>query len=78
MNWHTILEDIHHTLKAHGFHELSQELFDAQLEGGTGGEIFSIVLDKLIQIKKQRPDIYLLIREEIDWMIAYARKINYL
>lgn len=78
MYWLTILNDIHHNLEVNGFYELSQEISAAQLEGATGGEIFSIILSKLIQIKKQQPEVYAIIREETDWMIAYARKIDYL
>lgn len=78
MDWLAILNDIHSNLEANGFRELSQEISEAQLEGGSGGEIFSIVLDRLIQIKEQHPDVYAVIREETDWMIAYARTINYL
>lgn len=40
--------------------------------------MFSILVAKLISIKEERPEVYKLIREETEWMIAYAKKIKYL
>lgn len=78
MNWHATLNSIYVKLKTYGFAETSDELFQAQLSGGTGGEIFSAVVDKLIHYKKNNPDVYAVIKDETEAMIAFGRSINYL
>lgn len=77
MDWRIILQEIHEILTAPGLNDVSAEIHDAQLQGGTLGEIFSLVVGILMSIKTDRPEVYALIREETDWMIAYAKKIGY-
>jgi hypothetical protein len=45
--------------------------------GGTSGEMFTLVLEKLISIKEHQREVYAVIREETDWMIAYSKVIGY-
>lgn len=78
MNWIDITQSIYERLDATGFHDVSKEILDEQLHGGTGGEAFTYVVYKLIEIKEQKPEAYAVIKEETEWMIAYAKKINYL
>jgi hypothetical protein len=75
MSWIEILEAINEKLGTHGFMHISKEIEDEQLKGGTGGEIFSLVLSKLISIKKHQPEVYAVIQLETEWMIAYAKTI---
>ena len=77
MDWRIILKTIHEILTANGFNDVSAEIHDAHLEGGTPGEMFSLVVGTLMSTKANRPEVYALIREETDWMIAYARVIGY-
>ena len=78
MNWLEVLKDIHRNLETNGFSNISKEIENEQLKGGTGSEIFTLVSTKLISIKKDHPEIYAVIKEETDWMIAYGKTMNYL
>ena len=78
MNWHATLADIYQKLNTNGFPHISKELHEEQMQGGTGGETFDLVLSKLLSIKKGQPEVYAVIQLETEWMIAYAKTINYL
>ena len=78
MDWVTIIKSIYQRLETNGFRDTSKEIQHEQLKGGTPGEMFTLVVSKLIDIKDQQPEIYAVIKEETDWMILYAKKINYL
>ena len=78
MNWTEQLNVIYEKLEENGFDEIKQELFDTQLSGGTGGEIFLLITNYLIKIKKERLHVYLVIREEVDSILEYGVKIGYL
>ena len=78
MDWVTNIRSIYDILEKNGFHDIAFEIGQEHASGGTAGEMFSIVVTKLISIKNERPEVYKLIREETEWMIAYAKKINYL
>lgn len=77
MNWAEVATSIHKTLDDKGLHDVSFEIGQEQLKGGTGGEIFSLLVGKLISIREERPEVYALIKEETEWLIAYGRTINY-
>ncbi|GHT98880.1 hypothetical protein FACS1894142_5790 [Spirochaetia bacterium] len=78
MDWRIELDKIYTILKENNCKELTQELMEAQLIGGTGGEIFIIMVTKFIEIKKSKQDIYNLIKNEVDNIINYAIKIKYI
>lgn len=78
MNWHRTLQEIYSKLELNGLGEVSREIKDEQLQGGTGGEIFGLVMTKLIQIKNKRPRIYSVIAQEVDALIEYGKSIGYL
>jgi hypothetical protein len=78
MYWVDIIKDIYRTLDAHGLHDMSYEIGEEHVKGGTPGEMFTLVVAKLISIKENQPEVYALIKEETEWMIAYAKKIHYL
>ena len=77
MDWVTNIKSIYHILEKNGHHDVAFEIGEEHASGGTAGEMFSILVGKLISIKEERPEVYKLIREETEWMIAYAKKINY-
>jgi len=78
MNWHNTLNIIYSKLEAHGYPAISKEIHEAQLSGGTGGEIFDLVISRLVSIKKNKPDVYAIIKSEIDSLIEYGINIGYL
>jgi hypothetical protein len=78
MNWHNTLRSIYSKLDANGFHEISRDIYQGQLSGGTGGEIFDIVITKLISIKNNEPNVYEIIKTETDSLIDYGKSIGYL
>lgn len=78
MDWISKLTEIRRILKPKGFADVSEEMLKKQLAGATGGEIFLLVMDKLISIKDERPEVYALIHEETEWMIKYGQTIGYL
>ena len=77
LDWVTNIKSIYRILDENGLHHVSYEIGKEHVKGGTPGEMFLSLLHKLMEIKKERPDVYSLIREESEWMIAYAKKINY-
>ena len=78
MNWHENLYEIYSQLESNGFETLWKEIHEAQLEGATGGENFGLVITKLIFIKRNQPEIYSIIKTEVDEMIDYGKSIGYL
>jgi hypothetical protein len=78
MNWIEQLDVIYRKLEKAGFNEIKQELFEAQLSGGTGGEIFLLVASSLIKIKKEKILVYLIIKDEVDSILEYGMEIGYL
>jgi len=53
MDWRIELNKIYTVLEENNLKQLLQELQEAQLIGGTGGEIFMIMSSKLIEINKK-------------------------
>jgi hypothetical protein len=78
MNWHNTLLEIRAKLEDNGHVNVANDLFEIQLSGGTGGEIFEMLITQLIWIKKHDRDIYRIIASEIDSLIAYGISIGYL
>ncbi|MEO5600199.1 MAG: hypothetical protein ABIR06_04655 [Cyclobacteriaceae bacterium] len=78
MNWHNTLNEIYSKLNACGYSEISTDIHEGQLSGGTGGEIFDIIISKLIAIKTNKPHVYIIIKVEIDSIIEYGKSIGYL
>ena len=78
MNWHDTLRSIYSKLDANGLSDISRKIYEGQLSGGTGGEILDIVLTELISIKNNEPNVYKVIKPEIDALINYGKSIGYL
>lgn len=78
MNWHNTLEIIYSKLEGNGYPDISADLYERQLSGATGGEVFDAVVSKLITIKRDQPEVYKVIKSEIDSFIEYGRRIGYI
>jgi hypothetical protein len=78
MNWIKELDIIYKKLEMNGFDKEMNELADSQLSGGTGGEIFLLVTKRLIGIKKETPEVYSVIKNEVDNILEYGVEIGYL
>ena len=78
LDWVKNITSIYEILKKNGLHHVAFEIGEEHVKGGTPGEMFTLLVHKLIEIKRERPEVYALIKEETEWMIAYARKINYI
>lgn len=78
MNWHKKLKEIYNKLEEEGYYSIKREIYEGQISGGTAGEIFSIVLDKLINLKQTNHQAHEKIKSEIEEFIEYAKSINYL
>lgn len=78
MDWHRTLQVIYSKLESNGFSDVADDIHEGQLRGGTGGEIFDIVITILNSLRNNRPDAYQIIKPEIDTLIHYAKSIGYL
>lgn len=78
MNWHNTLEIIYSKLQSSGYPDISTDILEQQLSGATGGEVFGAVVSKLISIRRDQPEVYEIIKSEIDSFIEYGRSIGYL
>jgi len=78
MNWHKVLQEIYSILESNGHDSIAKQIRQKQREGATGGEILDIVLTELLHLKKDRVDVYLRIKTQVDSMIEYAKSIGYL
>ena len=78
MNWHNTLEIIYSKLEGNGYPDISADILERQLSGATGGEVFGAVVTKLISIKRDEPEVYEIIKSEIDSFIEYGRSIGYI
>ena len=78
MNWVEVITLIYETLRAKGYRDIVYEIGEEHVKGGTPGEMFILIVTKLMSIKNTRPDVYALIKEETEWMIKYAQILNYI
>jgi hypothetical protein len=78
MNWFNHLQGIYAVLDAKGYKEIKEELLEAQKIGGTGGEIFMIISDKLQEIKVKHPLVYNEIENDAECILNYGKSIGYL
>jgi hypothetical protein len=78
MNWHLTLKTVYRKLEENGYGAIADHLHQEQLKGGTGGEIFGIVLTELLSIRDTRPEIHKLIETEVNSFIQFAKSIGYL
>jgi hypothetical protein len=78
MYWVNIIKDIYRKLDANGLLDISYEIGEEHIKGGTPGEMFTLLVEKLISIKDHQPELYAVIEDGTEWMIAYTKTIGYL
>lgn len=77
-NWIVDLEKIYSILEYNNNHNIKDNLFETQLFGGTGGEIFLLVIDWLRKLELEEPKVYAMINVESNRIIEYGYTIGYL
>ena len=70
MDWVTNIKSIYHILDKNGLQHVSFEIGEEHVKGGTPGEMFLLLVVKLMDIKENRPEVCALIKEEREWMIG--------
>jgi hypothetical protein len=76
MNFLDVIERVKSKLKEIQQEEVAQEILDLQLAGGTGGEVLISVCSKLLDLKRNRFEVYQFIEKEAKDLIEYARSID--
>lgn len=70
--WHEELKNIYNILEQNKLLFIKERLWNAQLSGGTGWEIFLLIAAELKQIKEDYPEIYELIKIESNNILSYG------
>jgi hypothetical protein len=76
--WIEDLYVIYQKLEASEWREVKKEIVRAQLNGCSGGEIYFLVLQQLLKIKKEKASAYALIQPEAESIIRYGANQIYL
>ena len=58
LDWVTNIKSIYHNLDTNGLHHVAFEIGEEHVKGGTPGEMFTLLVHKLIEIKSERPEVY--------------------
>lgn len=61
-----------------GFPDATMKIIEVQMSGGTPGEVFAGVSFFLYQLKQNNSLEYLDTKEEINEILEYAKKLNYI
>ena len=61
-----------------GFQEDAIYLTDSEMTGSTGGEIFDILISRILEIQQEKPLIYEIIKNESEQILKYAKQIGHL
>jgi hypothetical protein len=69
MTWMNNLYHIYQKLDATGYQKTKQDILTAQITGCSSGEIYYLVLQQLVLIKKDQAPVYEVIKVEVDSMI---------
>ncbi|HVI43394.1 MAG TPA: hypothetical protein VM802_00925 [Chitinophaga sp.] len=72
MSWINNLYVIYQKLDATGCGEVKHEILEAQINGCNNGGIYFLVLQQLMRIKKDKANIYELIKGEVESYIQYG------
>ncbi|HEY8918652.1 MULTISPECIES: hypothetical protein [unclassified Chitinophaga] len=78
MNWMKDLYSIYQKLDATGFEEVKKEILKAQVYGCNAGEVYYLVLQQLVMIKKDKVQIYEVIKGEVESIIHHSKSMIYL
>lgn len=73
MSWTNDLYLIYQKLDATGCEDIKRDIMQAQLHGCSGGVEYILVLQQLIQIKKEKISVYEMIKGEVDNIIHYSK-----
>ena len=76
MNISKILKKITAILKTENFSEEANYLIESESIGSTGGEIFDILLGRLIELKKNNSIAYKKIKDQANYIFEYAKEIG--
>lgn len=77
MNWIEKVVSIKDNLLQHGYVESVERITQAQLVLGTPGEMYLEVMHELVSIKKNFPEQFQLIKNEVKELIEYGKSLNY-
>lgn len=77
-NWLDDLNNIYRKLDDYNEITIKNEIFEAQLSGGSGWEIFLLVTEKLINIKENNINIYEGLENEITNILNYGYENGFL
>ncbi len=77
-NWINDLEEIYSILENKGCQNLREELFNTQLSGGIGWEIFLLVTAMLKKVKKENPTTYEYIKLQANRILDFGIKNGYI
>lgn len=77
MNLLNDIEDIKKKLNEAGYDNLSNDILNAQISGGTPGEVLILVCSEILEIKKKNYKAYLTAQIEMDKLVDYAKSLNY-
>lgn len=72
--WHEELKKIYKKSELNNLFFIKERLWNAQLSGGTGWEIFLLITNELKEIRKYYPEKYKLIEEESNNILRYGLK----
>ena len=78
MNVQIIVDVMCNTLEKKGCGELVSYLKECESIGSTGGEIFDLLLDRLMNIKLNKPSVFKYIENEAEQIFNYAREQGHL
>ena len=76
MNISIILKEITSILKRENFFFFFNYLIESERIGSTGGEIFDILLGRLIELKKNNSKAYKKIKAQANFIFEYAKEIG--
>ncbi|MET7000216.1 hypothetical protein [Chitinophaga defluvii] len=69
MNWMNDLYHVYQKLDIAGYQQVKQDILTAQITGCNSGEIYYLILQQLVLIKKEQPAVYELIKNEAESII---------
>lgn len=76
MNTSETLKKIVSILKKENFPKEADYLIESESIGSTGGEIFDILLGRLIELKKNNPSAYKKVEIQVNSILDYAKEIG--
>ncbi|ASZ11125.1 hypothetical protein KTO58_19600 [Chitinophaga pendula] len=78
MSWINDLYVIYQKLEATGCEDIRKDLLKAQVTGCSGGEIYYLVLQQLMIIKKDKVQVYEMIKGEVENIIHCSKSMIHL